>query len=157
MAITIQLNGDALNKLIDLSGGEEFVLQLRQGVIENVLSRRIKAIASETILKAQESIAVDIVSKQVGKLEKDGYGNVRKISIEPKLLEELSRQGHAAVDVAIRDAKAKIEEVAKAAAEEFAQSFEKRIETSVNTKMERWTSAYIDQLVQAKLKSALSL
>jgi uncharacterized membrane-anchored protein YjiN (DUF445 family) len=154
---TIQLTAGALNDLIDRNGGDEFVLKLRQGVMENVFKTRIKAMANETLIAANTAVIQSEIKAQIGEVVKDRNGWTKEIKVDPVLLEAIQKDSKTAVDKACREMRLQIAETATKAAEEFAATFDNKLEQMVTQKIEAWTKAHVDKLVETKLKAALGL
>lgn len=155
MSITIQLDGSALSKLIDLSGGDKFVLELRKGVMENVLGTRVKGLCSEVIAHGTQVMIAAAVAREIGEVKTDYRGKVENIKLSPDILLEVSRVVNDTIDAERRKIRQSIEDAAKSVASKLTEDFAERIESSVNSKIDRLTETYIRDKVTERFKQAL--
>lgn len=155
MSITIQLNGDALNKLIDLCGGNEFVLQLRKGVMENVLGVRIKALSKDIIDAATEGQIKASVTREIGEIKKNYAGRIESIKLVPDLLDYITSAVNEAVSTERTRIRQAIEDAARTVASKINEDIADRLESSINAKVDRLTETYIKEKVAERFKQAL--
>ncbi len=153
--MTIQLSAPALEKLIELNGGDEFVLSLRKATIENVLKGRIKALAADPLIKGLEAQIAAEVRNQVGEIKKNGYG-VSTITLQPEFLTEVQRKAITLVSDRIAEAKAeamkKADEAADAAIAKLKPSIDKYIEGRIDKGIAEYVSAEVTRRLQLALK-----
>lgn len=143
----IQLDVKALNKLIDLCGGDEFVLELRKGVVENVMKMRVKALADHVVTKAMESQIAAEVARQVGTYTNSWKGSETKIA--PELLAKITEHAAFEAGKVSADVQTKIKEAVQAKLN-FIMS---TIEASVEAAVTRAVAAQVDTLVNQRLKA----
>ena len=67
--MTIQLDVKALTALIEMCGGEPFVLELRKAVLQTALEKYTKALVNKEQIKASQVLIDEIVKREIGELK----------------------------------------------------------------------------------------
>lgn len=155
MSITIQLNGDALNKLINLCGGDEFVLQLRRGVMENVVGSHIKALSKDILDAATKAQINAAVTRQIGEIKTNYSGRIESVNLVPDLSAYIMSAVNTAVDEERKRIRLAIEDAAKIVASKLSMDIADRLDSSISVKVDRLTEAYIKDKVAERFRQAL--
>ena len=152
--ITIQLNASALEKLIELQGGDEFILTLRRATIENVLRGRSKALMSDTLSKALEAQIKKEILEQVGGVVNTGYGAFT-VNLQPQFKGAVEEHVRLKVSEAIRIAK---ESLALYAKDEIARKVEELrpfVDEYIAKRVDAGVAEYACAEVKRRLEIAL--
>jgi len=141
---TLQLSVGALELLFKESG-PDFVVKLRQAVIEEFCRRRISALVPKAYNDLAEAQVKAELVKEIGKIE--GYGSNIQAKLSPAFKTQIETVAKEAVRVEFI---ALINEARKIATEQAA-TLKKDIQTVVETKIDVEVRKLIDVEVKRKL------
>lgn len=144
--LTVQLNVPALEHLMQ-EGGDEFVLKLRQTVMEEFCRRRIKALCSETFQKATEAFVNEELAKQVGVIKKDW--NSIKVTLNKEFEDGLRQAAKTAVDAILDQHRKEFLEYTDKAINENYSKITREIDIRINYFLNKKIEQYIsDQVIK---------
>jgi hypothetical protein len=143
--MTLQLTLPALEKLM-ADTGPEFVLQLKQAVIEEFARRRIKALQDDDT----QALVTAEVTKQIGVVKRT-WPQV-SVELRPEFRSIIQEE----VTKAVAEQKAKFMLSIRETVNQEFERFKDQISGLVESSIRRETKSVIDTEVKARLQAALS-
>ena len=151
------MDAKALGQLIELCGGDEFIIQLKRGVMENALRLRVSTLHNSALDNAFKDEVIKKVAEQVGETAWKQYqGRVVELNPEFKAL----IKADVAAEVAAARNTLQLElykeittQVSAWASGEFASTLEgvidKKITAAVNDEIDRRVNERLRTMIRA--------
>ena len=153
--MTLQLSASALQKLIELEGGDEFILSLRKGTIENVLKSRVKALSADPLVKGLEAQIAAEVKNQIGEITKSSYFSSPTVTLQPEFLADIQRRANELVNAKVIEVKGETTRKANEVADEAVKKLIPYVEKYINQRMDTAIAEYINTEVKRRFEIAL--
>ena len=156
MGIHIRLDASALDQLIE-KNGDEFFLQLSQGVIEEVCRRRVKAIVPKEMEDRINATVRAQVDEQIGTLSREGW-NTRTV-LRPDLIEMINVTIAEVINTSVTDKldRKKIIEHLNETVDDAVKSIIRQIDSTVEHNVYRVVNKQIAESIEHQTKERIEL
>ena len=156
MGIHIRLDASALDQLIE-KNGDEFFLQLSQGVIEEVCRRRVKAIVPKEMEDRINATVRAQVDEQIGTLSREGW-NTRTV-LRPDLMEKINVTIAEVINTSVTDKldRKKIIEHLNETVDDAVKSIIRQIDSTVEHNVYRVVNKQIAESIEHQTKERIEL
>lgn len=156
MGIHIRLDASALDQLIE-KNGDEFFLQLSQGVIEEVCRRRVKAIVPKEMEDRINATVRAQVDEQIGTLSREGW-NTRTV-LRPDLIEKINVTIAEVINTSVTDKldRKKIIEHLNETVDDAVKSIIRQIDSTVEHNVYRVVNKQIAESIEHQTKERIEL
>jgi hypothetical protein len=150
MPTVIRLDAGALSHLLDVLG-EDFLLELRLGILNETLGKHIKSVTPKEVL--------DVVNKAVKEEVKNSVGEAgwRTITLNPKLERNIKVKVERAVTDIIREKLTDPEKLIDTAIEHHITDPAHRAKYRIDARLSKIIDEHIQEAVAAKVALALDV
>lgn len=144
--MTIQLDVKALLALIEMCGGEPFVLELRKGVMQAAFQKYAKALVDARANAVTQQMVQDEIRKQIGQVNSWPHN----LEINPKLHQAIKQE----IDNLVLKATGDYRQMARDAAQAAIDATD--IKRIVDSRVSAELREEVNRQVKVKLEAALA-